>query len=672
MICSGKKVKTPAQRKRASSLVVAMVFVTVCALTVGSVLIASTRQTRNTYRSRLFNTSLAAAATAVNSMSQQAYFIATTRPGQLQGNFANLNDAILAIKPKKNTGYVSMKKGQKDLSFLKAVGSNDGEYEVINDPHDDWNGFNIQRWRYQIVSFMNEGNEATGALDANAQRLGFQGAGFSAALEINFIPLYQYAIFYDNDLELHNGPVMDVKGPVHSNRTLWIATQSGLNFHDRVSAAGGFRNYNDFRKAESGSLVAKVNAANAYLEDGAAHDGEVTIKKLNGTMQGMRLAANDTKDTNKNRMLDSNDRNWLTDAMARYDGRLQDSSMGIKPIKPPLPYVENQNGDRVQAEAGELIQRAKASDNDSMKQAKMEYQADLIIEGNALTSTWNNTTKEYTNITIKDRQGNTYPNTVYNSKTKKYESIVTPASFYDNREQKTVNSFDVNMAQINSRAASLPVYSGNGLLYISPTGGSLPSVRLTEGATMPSNFRNTMTVATDKPMYLAGNVNSSAKKVLLLAADAITVISQGQDLTKFTQNNKPVAAGNTITNAIFMLGQVASKYDNNTNTYTDPAKRKTMSGGAHNVLRYLENWDGKSHEFNGSLICLFESRLATSEFWRKVGNNKLDFYNPPNRKYNWDAALRTSEPPAGMPVLVQVITGVMNRLSIDQAIEKAG
>ena len=87
------------KRRRGSALVTASVFVTVMGMMVGQVLLASNRQTRNTYRSRLYNTSLAAAATTVNSMTEQAYYVATTRPVQLGGDFSNLNSAILAIQP---------------------------------------------------------------------------------------------------------------------------------------------------------------------------------------------------------------------------------------------------------------------------------------------------------------------------------------------------------------------------------------------------------------------------------------------------------------------------------------------------------------------------------------------------------------------------------------------
>lgn len=657
--------------RRGSALVAAMIFVTVFGMVVGNVLVASNRQTRNTFRSRLYNTSLAAAASVVGAMTEQAFFVATTRPAQLGGNFNKLDEAILSIEPKKLPGYTAVKADNKDLAFMKAKSANNGDFEVIDDATDDWNGFNIARWRYDAVAFLNAGNETSGELDTVAQRLGFEGAGFKADVEINFIPLYQYAIFYDNDLEIHNGPVMNVKGPVHTNRTLWVASGSGLNFYDRVSAAGSLRSYRDFLGV-SGSTIGAVNKKNAPIE-ASDHTADVTLR--NGSNQTVKLNNNGTgwgPDSNKNTFLDSKDKNWLSDAMSRFGGKLQDSAMGVKPIKPPLPYVENANGNRQQADAAELIQRASVSDSASMQEAKMEYKADLIIEGDPSKATWDSKKGEYTNISIHDRAGNTYPNTVKVGN--KTVSMVTPGSFYDNRQKTLVNTFDVNMGVMNDRSGSLPIKNGNGLLYVSPNGGNMGSVRLTNAASMPSNLRNTMTVATDRPMYLEGDVNSGGENdraTLLLAADSITVTSQRLTADNTKNDAIPAAARNTITNAIFMLGQVASTYDNGTSSYTDGSQRTTMSGGAHNVLRYLENWGGVNHEFNGSLICLFESRVAKGAFWRMDGKTHKDYYNPPNRKYNWDASLKTKEPPAGMPVLVQVKTKRLERINKAEALQLA-
>jgi hypothetical protein len=50
------------------------------------------------------------------------------------------------------------------------------------------------------------------------------------------IPIFQFGIFYDDDLEFHPGPRFDFGGRVHSNGNLFLMAGTGLYFSSRVSA----------------------------------------------------------------------------------------------------------------------------------------------------------------------------------------------------------------------------------------------------------------------------------------------------------------------------------------------------------------------------------------------------------------------------------------------------
>lgn len=54
----------------------------------------------------------------------------------------------------------------------------------------------------------------------------------------NRIPIFQFGIFYNDDLEFHPGPRFDFGGRVHSNGSLFLMAQTGLYFNSRVSAGG--------------------------------------------------------------------------------------------------------------------------------------------------------------------------------------------------------------------------------------------------------------------------------------------------------------------------------------------------------------------------------------------------------------------------------------------------
>lgn len=66
--------------------------------------------------------------------------------------------------------------------------------------------------------------------------------GVQVALQRKFynnrVPIFQFGIFYDDDLEFHPGPRFDFGGRVHSNANLFLMAQTGLYFSSRVSAVG--------------------------------------------------------------------------------------------------------------------------------------------------------------------------------------------------------------------------------------------------------------------------------------------------------------------------------------------------------------------------------------------------------------------------------------------------
>lgn len=54
----------------------------------------------------------------------------------------------------------------------------------------------------------------------------------------NRIPIFQFGIFYDDDLEFHPGPRFDFGGRVHSNGHMFLMAQTGLFFSSKVTTRG--------------------------------------------------------------------------------------------------------------------------------------------------------------------------------------------------------------------------------------------------------------------------------------------------------------------------------------------------------------------------------------------------------------------------------------------------
>jgi len=67
-------------------------------------------------------------------------------------------------------------------------------------------------------------------------------SGVRQDVEVATIPLFQFAIFYNLDLEVNPGPDMTITGPVHCNQNIYLQPQATLTFKSDVTAAGDIKN----------------------------------------------------------------------------------------------------------------------------------------------------------------------------------------------------------------------------------------------------------------------------------------------------------------------------------------------------------------------------------------------------------------------------------------------
>ncbi len=77
-------------------------------------------------------------------------------------------------------------------------------------------------------------------------------------VQVANIPVFQFAIFYNLDMEIMNGPDMTVNGRVHSNRGLYTDPAGTLTFNTHVTAVGDIRDAKapgDSRALQSGAIV---------------------------------------------------------------------------------------------------------------------------------------------------------------------------------------------------------------------------------------------------------------------------------------------------------------------------------------------------------------------------------------------------------------------------------
>jgi hypothetical protein len=162
---------------------------------------------------------------------------------------------------------------------------------------------------------------------------------------------------------------------------------------------------------------------------------------------------------------------------------------------------------------------------------------------------------------------------------------------------------------------------------------------LINGQTLPSAG---LTVATLNPLYVKGHynapsgslgtTNTSATAPASLVADAITVLSGAWADTNATLLLSARNANNTTVNAAVIAGIV-------------PTGNGYYSGGAENFFRFLEKWEGDTLTFNGSMVVLFPSQIATAPW-----GASSEVYSTPIRGYAHDVNFKNaSKLPPGTP-----------------------
>ncbi|MEY4916192.1 MAG: hypothetical protein RL616_105, partial [Verrucomicrobiota bacterium] len=249
-------------------------------------------------------------------------------------------------------------------------------------------------------------------------------------------------------------------------------------------------------------------------------------------------------------------------------------------------------------------------------------------------------------------------------------------STYDQRERKTnlltqidIGKFSGWITTNSTVQSKLPSSSQQypTILYVadrrSVSTGQLAAVRVMNGAQLPYNNGMGFSVATQNPLYVWGNYNiqtNSSGGISLntntttftapaaLMSDSLTVLSpvwtDDQGFQTYSQSTGTHDATNMTINAAIVAGTIPST----TNTDT------TFSGGVHNLPRLLEDWSSSHLWLNTSVLRLWDSQWATTQFRNPAGFNPTPvnpYYNPPTRHYSFDLNyLDPAKVPPGIPV----------------------
>ena len=189
----------------------------------------------------------------------------------------------------------------------------------------------------------------------------------------------------------------------------------------------------------------------------------------------------------------------------------------------------------------------------------------------------------------------------------------------------------------------------NGALYVNLKNAYSvhPSaIRLTNGASTPT-IHNGFSVATNGGVYVLGDYNTTqlgtdpsnpVYNPAMLMGDSVTLLSAPSGPTlgwhdtnagaPLSQRVAYSATGAVSVNAGVLTGNVSATPTN-------------ASGGAQNLIRYLENWTGINVSVTGSLGRLFDSKYFIQP-WQQPGTI---YVQPANRNFTYATAFQTNAPP---------------------------
>jgi len=424
----------------------------------------------------------------------------------------------------------------------------------------------VQRWRI--------------ASTATEAKTGAKGM-VTLDVEDQLIPIFQFGVFYNNDLEMLPGANMTFTGGrIHTNSNIYMA-ESGAGVNLTVNAP----------ITSAGNLY-------AYRKDGAATNHNVYISNGQGSDPLLNI--------------DSTSANWATQSQTTWLGQVKTSVNGITALNVPMPV------------AGQPISLVGTG------QGSLDQMAGVVI----------------TDLTAKDKNGTTIPIPCYQNMShaaandtgcggapnQHMVNPITSTTVYDYRQGGAQTVINVDLAHVlpavQTSLDNPPASCDKGILYISSSDSS-KSVRLQNGNT--SNFPSEgLTIASNLPVYIQGDYNKDHNWPAAIAADAVTVLSTNwQDTWGAGTGINSRIAGTTTVNAALMVGNK----DTSGSQY---------SGGLENLIRFLENWSNVTFNYSGSLVCLWQSAHANSN-WPGTGT----VYNPPNR--NWSYGMNVNNLPPGTP-----------------------
>lgn len=443
-------------------------------------------------------------------------------------------------------------------------------------------------------------------------------------------PVFQFAVFYTDDLEVSNGPDMEIGGRVHSNGDIYMSPNgSTLTMNTNYLRANGdvFRGRKTNWAASNGTVEIRRYVENPF----DSSEPEIYVDMATkGELSAFGITNTSGYDSNFTTGHDANgdgDFDDVGDFLPFLAGALDNwgspsgyagttgftvltGEHGIgEAITPEIESIkafeEVAGGDyEIDGGTGLIIPAAGGVGTGTHGQGFFHESAGLkiVIQPD---DTW--IAYDYAGTDITTAIAAT--------------GAVSTDTVYDARQDEGDTGAEVQVAVVDVNLLnSSGYYPYNGLLYAADldagTGTKCGGLLLKNG----SELAGALTAVSQGAVYVQGDYNTVAKKGASVVGDAVNLLSNAWDNSK-TQGSLP-AADDTTWNMGIITGN--QETDKSTNTY---------NGGLENLPRFHEKWSGKTAEITGSLVCPWKSELCNGAWI--YGDDR---YQAPRRVWNYDTA----------------------------------
>ena len=441
-------------------------------------------------------------------------------------------------------------------------------------------------------------------------------------VNIEATPIFQFMVFYNDDLEVFPGPNMTLGGRVHTNGDLFIGCGGTLTVDTNYLRVVGklFRRRKDNPSASDGTVVVRRWVQNPFDASEPRQFAKLLSKSQLAAEGVTSPSGYDSAFTagydaqNNGSFYDSGDwLPWGPGALEMFSqpdmytgpsgNTVLTASHGVTEAATPRigsisAFEESDMGNFVfNSATNEYVEVGPGLGTHSRGYFHSEAGLKILLKSDGT-------------LDAVDASGNDVSLAI--------AGAVTLGNMYDGRLSEGVAA-NTKIIRIDIGALhAAGQFPANGLIYAS---SEIPAEGVAGAGLLLKNGRElprSLTVVTQQSLYVQGDYNTVNKKGAAVIGDAVNLLSNSWT------GNKSAGQLPSASDTTYNMAMITGNHETGVGRY---------NGGLENLPRFHENWSGKSCTIRGSLVNTWQSAYATGP-WKYGG----DRYQAPARNWSYETA----------------------------------